>query len=140
MLLLDEATNSLDTASEQAVQDALAAACVGRTVLVIAHRLATVTAADEIVVLNRGLVAEVRAGAQVEIVPGIYEHAFTAVPSHRGVPMQSCLPGRGQPTRGRSPTARWHAGKSSGVVSGTPRWPTMAYCPRPRTSTSVFVS
>ena len=58
VLLLDEATNSLDTASEQAVQDALAAACVGRTVLVIAHRLATVTAADEIVVLHRGLVAE----------------------------------------------------------------------------------
>jgi ABC-type transport system involved in Fe-S cluster assembly fused permease/ATPase subunit len=40
------------------VQDALAAACVGRTVLVIAHRLATVTAADEIVVLQRGLVVE----------------------------------------------------------------------------------
>jgi ABC-type multidrug transport system fused ATPase/permease subunit len=58
VLLLDEATNALDTASEQAVQEALAAAAVGRTVLVIAHRLATVTSADEIVVLHRGVVAE----------------------------------------------------------------------------------
>ncbi len=60
MLLLDEATSALDSESERAVQAALAAACAGRTVLVIAHRLATVAHADEIAVLHLGRVVEVR--------------------------------------------------------------------------------
>jgi ABC-type bacteriocin/lantibiotic exporter with double-glycine peptidase domain len=60
VLLLDEATSALDRAAEAAVQAALAAACAGRTVLVIAHRLATVAAANEIAVLHRGRVAEAR--------------------------------------------------------------------------------
>ena len=61
MLLLDEATSALDRTSEAAVQSALANACAGRTVLVIAHRLATVASADEIAVLHHGVVVEVRA-------------------------------------------------------------------------------
>ncbi len=60
VLLLDEATSALDSGSEALVQAALAAACAGRTVLVIAHRLATVAAADQIAVLHHGTVAEVR--------------------------------------------------------------------------------
>ena len=59
ILLLDEATSALDAQSERAVQHALENLMVGRTTLVIAHRLATVLKADRIVVMDRGrIVAE----------------------------------------------------------------------------------
>ena len=59
ILLLDEATSALDAASERQVQQALDAAAKNRTTLVIAHRLATVQAADRIVVMDAGrIVAE----------------------------------------------------------------------------------
>lgn len=59
IVLLDEATAALDPENEAAVRDALAALTADRTLLVIAHRLATVVAADQIVVLDDGRVAEV---------------------------------------------------------------------------------
>jgi ABC-type multidrug transport system fused ATPase/permease subunit len=58
VLVLDEATSSLDTASEQAVQRALERLQEGRTTLVVAHRLSTVQKATRIVVLEAGRVAE----------------------------------------------------------------------------------
>jgi ATP-binding cassette subfamily B protein len=58
ILLLDEATSALDAESEQLVQQALDALMKDRTTLVIAHRLATVRAADRIVVLDDGRIAE----------------------------------------------------------------------------------
>lgn len=58
ILLLDEATASLDTESEKQIQDALKKLAQGRTTLVIAHRLSTITDADEIYVLEKGTVAE----------------------------------------------------------------------------------
>jgi ATP-binding cassette subfamily B protein len=58
ILLLDEATSALDSESETLVQRALDAIMVGRTTLVIAHRLATVTRADRILVLDQGRLVE----------------------------------------------------------------------------------
>ena len=58
VVILDEATAHLDSTSEAAVQDALAEALEGRTSIVIAHRLSTVRAADEILVLEAGRIVE----------------------------------------------------------------------------------
>ncbi|HWF77104.1 MAG TPA: ABC transporter transmembrane domain-containing protein [Caulobacteraceae bacterium] len=72
ILLLDEATSALDAESERLVQRALAEAMQGRTTLVIAHRLATVLAADRIVVMDEGRVVEEGAHADLVAKGGLY--------------------------------------------------------------------
>ncbi|MEM6761777.1 MAG: ABC transporter ATP-binding protein [Pseudomonadota bacterium] len=74
ILLLDEATSALDAEAEAAVRAALAELSAGRTTLVIAHRLSTVRAAEQIVVLDKGTMVEV--GTHAELVAGgaLYAH------------------------------------------------------------------
>jgi ATP-binding cassette subfamily B protein len=72
ILLLDEATSALDAENERLVQRALADAMQGRTTLVIAHRLATVLAADRIVVMDAGRVVEEGTHADLIAAGGLY--------------------------------------------------------------------
>jgi ATP-binding cassette subfamily B protein len=58
ILILDEATSALDSISESAIQDALETLMKGRTSIVIAHRLSTILAADEILIVDGGVIAE----------------------------------------------------------------------------------
>jgi ATP-binding cassette subfamily B protein len=72
ILLLDEATSALDATSETLVQEALEHLMRGRTTLVIAHRLSTVTGADRIIVLEKGRVAETGTHDQLLAMRGLY--------------------------------------------------------------------
>jgi len=57
-LILDEATSSVDTESEQEIQRALAVVCKGRTTIAIAHRLSTLKNSDQIYVVDDGKISE----------------------------------------------------------------------------------
>ncbi len=72
LLLLDEATSALDAESEQLVQQALERLMEGRTTIVIAHRLATVRAADRIVVMEDGRIVEQGKHAALVAAGGLY--------------------------------------------------------------------
>ena len=72
ILLLDEATSALDAESEKLVQDALERLMVGRTTIVIAHRLATVRSADRIIVMDQGRIVEEGDHAKLSAAGGLY--------------------------------------------------------------------
>ena len=72
LLLLDEATSALDAESERLVQDALDRLMADRTTIVIAHRLATVRAADRIVVMDQGRIVEEGTHASLNAKGGLY--------------------------------------------------------------------
>jgi ATP-binding cassette subfamily B protein len=72
ILVLDEATSALDAESEHLVQEALERLMRGRTTLVIAHRLSTVKDADQVVVLDKGQVAEAGTHEALVAQKGLY--------------------------------------------------------------------
>jgi subfamily B ATP-binding cassette protein MsbA len=73
ILILDEATSSLDTESERLVQDAINNMMQQRTSIVIAHRLSTIRNADEIIVLQKGEIAERGTHDELLLMGGIYK-------------------------------------------------------------------
>ena len=89
ILILDEATSSLDSKSERQVQEALNRLMKGRTTLIIAHRLSTIAHVDRIVTLRDGRVDEIGTPAELALTDGIYaellslQEADTAVTKKR---------------------------------------------------------
>jgi ATP-binding cassette, subfamily B, bacterial len=87
ILILDEATSNLDSASEQHIQAALRPLRYGRTSIVIAHRLSTILAADQILVLDQGRL--VNTGSHTELLARgglyatLYERQFRTQPADR---------------------------------------------------------
>jgi subfamily B ATP-binding cassette protein MsbA len=76
VLVLDEATSNLDTESERLIEDALEKLLVGRTTLIIAHRLSTVRRADRLVVVDRGRIVEEGSHAELLGRGGLYARLY----------------------------------------------------------------
>jgi ATP-binding cassette, subfamily B, bacterial MsbA len=76
ILILDEATSSLDNESERLVQEALARLMVGRTTIVVAHRLSTIRRADRIAVLDDGWLLELGSHEELLGLDGLYAHLW----------------------------------------------------------------
>lgn len=78
MLILDEATSSVDTRTEQRIQKAFLALMQGRTSFVIAHRLSTIRGADTILVMDKGQIIEVGSHDALMAKQGFYHHLYNS--------------------------------------------------------------
>ena len=77
ILILDEATSALDNTTEILIQNALDELCVGRTTLVVAHRLSTIKNADEIAVVDDGRIIEQGSHESLMQQDGMYKHLYS---------------------------------------------------------------
>ena len=82
MLVLDEATSSLDLKSEQMVERALDVILEGRTAIIIAHRLATAMRADKIAVIGDGIVLELGSHDELVALGGLYADMYATWQEH----------------------------------------------------------
>ena len=78
ILILDEATSSVDTVTEQAIKDALSRLLAGRTALIIAHRLSTVERTDRVLVIENGRIVESGSREQLLGAGGTYHRLVAA--------------------------------------------------------------
>ncbi len=78
-LILDEATSNVDTTTERIMQKSLRRLVRGRTCIIIAHRLSTVTDADRIIVLEQGRVAEIGSHQELLAKEGLYYDMLKAL-------------------------------------------------------------
>ena len=99
ILVLDEATSSLDSESEALIQDGLKSLRQGRTTFVIAHRLSTIRSADQILVLEHGEIVERGTHAELHRAGRPLPHALRQAVQVRGRPLHQ--PGRGLHARAR---------------------------------------
>ena len=76
ILVLDEATSSVDTETEQLIQNAIKKMLHGRTSIVIAHRLSTIQSADKIIVLHKGEIREMGNHQELLALNGIYRKLY----------------------------------------------------------------
>ena len=99
ILILDEATSSVDTETEMRVRDALNRMVEGRTSVVIAHRLSTIQRADKIIVMHKGQVREVGTHQQLLAQHGIYYKLYQLQYKDQEIPVGAGGAGHGR--RGR---------------------------------------
>jgi ATP-binding cassette subfamily B multidrug efflux pump len=96
ILILDEATSSVDTETEFRVRDALNRMVEGRTSLIIAHRLSTIQRADKIIVMHKGQVREMGSHQQLLAQRGIYYKLYQL--QYKDQELPAGVPGTPQPT------------------------------------------
>ncbi len=120
VVVLDEATAHLDSESEAAIQRALATALAGRTSLVIAHRLSTVQAADQILVVDGGQIVERGTHGELLAVGGVYAGLYRTQFARQAA-LRSLLGGRrrGDRTRGRDDARSAHASAKNCAIGTT---------------------
>jgi ATP-binding cassette subfamily B protein len=92
ILILDEATSSVDTETEFRVRDALTRMVEGRTSLIIAHRLSTIQRADKIIVMHKGKVREIGTHQQLLANRGIYYKLYQLQYKDQEIPLASSSP------------------------------------------------